>query len=137
MVKRVQTILCACLILILCLSGCGIEQADSNKVKDIDFTVVEDSEVPEDLKLIIEEKQTDNFKITFTTDKYLYIAIGYGEQSTNGYSIAVEELYLTSNAVYIKTNLIGPAKGDVVSDVKSYPYVVVKIESIDKNVVFE
>lgn len=124
-------------ILISPLLGCSIEQTNTSKLKDIDFTVVEEDEIPEDLKTIIDTKKEENFKLTFITDKYLYIVAGYGKQKTNGYSVAVEELYLTQNAVRIKTNLIGPSKGDDIGSVNSYPYVVVKIEIIDKNVVFE
>ena len=63
--------------------------------------------------------------------------MGYGTQQTNGYSISVEELYETRNAIYINTNLLGPAKGEAVSEVESYPYIVVKIDYLDKSVVFE
>ena len=58
-------------------------------------------------------------------------------QSTGGYSISVEELYETADAVYIHTGLIGPAKGELVAEAESFPYIVVKVEYTDKRVVFE
>ena len=67
--------------------------------------------------------------------------MGYGIQPTGGYSISVEELYLSTNAIYINTNLIGPMKGETVTEVESYPYLVVQIENrmdySEKSVVFE
>ena len=96
----------------------------------------------EELKKIIEEKKEKEFKITYQDGDFLYICVGYGKQETGGYSITVNELYLTANAIYMDTNLIGPepdkkelyhAKEDGVS----YPYVVVKMEYMDKSVVFD
>ena len=63
--------------------------------------------------------------------------VGYGPQSTGGYSIAVKELYLTSNSIVIDTELLGPEKGENPAPETSYPYVVVKTEFSQKPVVFE
>ncbi|MFP3156168.1 protease complex subunit PrcB family protein [Lachnospiraceae bacterium ZAX-1] len=124
-------------LLIFLLNGCSIVETDGKKMEDIEFTVVEESQIPDELKVAIEEKATGEFKLTFATKEELYIVVGYGTQPTNGYSIAVEELYLSSNAIYINTTLIGPAKGDTVSEVESTPYIVTKMKYIDKSVVFE
>ncbi|OYO84450.1 protease stability complex PrcB-like protein [Lachnotalea glycerini] len=119
------------------LNGCSMEESSNEKLRDLEFTVVSESDIPEELMKIIEEKKTSEFKITYTDNESLYICVGYGEQQTGGYSIAVNDLYLTSNAIYIDTNLIGPSKDEKISEGLSYPYVVVKTEYIDKNVVFE
>lgn len=123
--------------ILLFLSGCSIEKTDRNKIKDLEFVLTEDSQIPEELKALIEEKKTKEFKMTFDTGDSRYIVVGYGTQQTGGYSISVDELYLTENAIYMNTNLIGPSKGEAVSQVESYPYVVIKTEYIDKSVVFE
>lgn len=123
--------------ILLFLSGCSIEKTDRNKIKDLEFVLTEDSQIPEELKVLIEEKKTKEFKMTFDTGDSRYIVVGYGTQQTGGYSISVDELYLTENAIYMNTNLIGPSKGEAVSQVESYPYVVIKTEYIDKSVVFE
>ena len=42
-------------------------------------------------------------------DSVLLISLfSAGEQPSSGYSIAVEDLYLTENAVYVDTELLGP-----------------------------
>lgn len=120
----------------LLLTGCKTEETDIKKIKDLEFTVVEDADVPEQLMEIISEKKKEPFKISFGNTDNLYIVVGYGEQPTGGYSISVDELFLTSNAIYINTNLIGPSEKDYVSNAITYPYVVVKTEFIDKRVVF-
>lgn len=125
------------LVFIFTLTGCTMEEESNEKLRDLEFTIVEESDIPEELLQIIDEKKSGEFKITYTDNENLYICVGYGEQKTGGYSIAVNELYLTSNAIYIDTNLIGPSKDENISEALSYPYVVVKTEYMDKSVVFE
>lgn len=84
-----------------------------------------------------EEKKAADFKMTYKDSKFLYIVRGYGEQETGGYSICIRDLYLTSNAIIFDTELIGPRKGETISKSPSYPYIVVKVELRDENVVFE
>lgn len=117
-------------------TGCKTENTDIKKIKDLDFTVVEDADLPGVLKEIIDEKKDVPFKLTYSNKEDLYIVVGYGKQNSGGYSITVDELYLTKNAIYINTNLIGPSKEDMVVEGITYPYVVVKLEYIDKRVVF-
>lgn len=119
------------------LSSCKTEKTDMKKIKDLEFTVVEDADVPAELKELIEEKKADTFKLTFSDKDYLYIVTGYGEQPTGGYSITVDDLYLTKNAIYFNTSLLGPPKDEMVTQAITYPYIVVKTEYIDKSVVFE
>lgn len=118
-------------------AGCKSEKAEIKKLKDLEFTVVEDADLPGELKEIIDEKKEEPFRLTYANKDNLYIVVGYGKQNSGGYSIAVEELYLTDNAIYIDTNLIGPSKEDNVSQGVTYPYVVVKLEYMDERVVFE
>ena len=129
----------AALVVLLCMGviACGSKQDPMEKIRDLDFTVIAEDKLPEELLDMIEEKKASNFKMTFQDQGFVYICVGYGEQETGGYSIAVNELYETSNAVYIDTNLIGPSVEDKGKISPSYPYVVVKMEYIDKPVVFD
>ena len=129
-------LLVAWVFIVRCLGGCSADTADEGKVRDLEFTVVGDGEIPEELRNTIEQKKTSPFKLTYSDDQGLYIVTGYGEQESGGYSIVVEELYLTENAIYVKTCLMGPG-ADVPDDgVKSYPYIVIKTEYLDYAVVF-
>lgn len=125
-------------VLLLCLvfiSGCGISE-DYEKVKDLDFTVVTEEEIPEELYNVIEEKKEAEFNLTYKDGDYLYIVSGRGQQETGGYSMAVSELYLSDNAICVDVDLIGPSADEEVSKAKSYPYIVIKIESLDLPVIF-
>lgn len=44
------------------ISGCSIEQTNETKVSDLTYTIVEESEAPEELKTMIEEKKTLLFR---------------------------------------------------------------------------
>lgn len=119
------------------LIGCETKEDEIKRLKDLEFTVVEDNDIPGELKEIIDEKKEEPFKLSYSNKNYLYIVVGYGKQNSGGYSITVDDLYLTSNAIYIDTNLIGPSKEDMVSQGVTYPYIVVKLEYRDERIVFE
>lgn len=139
---RMSPLLRPLFLAVLCLAallagGCQVSKDDGKKVRDLEFAVVGDEEVPEELKQIITEKTAQPFKLTFSDEQNLYIVVGYGPQSTGGYSIAVKELYLTSNSIVIDTELLGPEKGENPAPETSYPYVVVKTENLENPVIFQ
>lgn len=135
--KRYLFLLCILAVAASALTGCKNEEGEIQKIKELDFTVVEEAGLPEELLKMINEKKSQPFKFSYGDDEYLYIARGYGSQKSGGYSVAVQELFLADNAIYFNTELIGPSKQDLVSQTITYPYIVVKIEFIDKSVVFE
>jgi len=123
--------------ILIFLSGCSVQTNERKKLKDLEYTIIEESKAPEELKSILQEKKKESFKLTYEEEGSLYLCIGYGEQKTNGYSISVNELYLSENAIYFDTNLIGPSKEENVSETPSYPCLILKTEYIDKPVVFQ
>lgn len=123
-------------MLVRCLTGCS-QAEEPEKLRDLEFTVVGDQEVPEELKGMIMEKKASPFKLTYTDEQSLYIVEGYGEQPTGGYSIAVQEMYLTENSIVFRAELIGPEKGEDTGNEKSYPYIVVKTEFLEEPVIFQ
>lgn len=119
------------------LSGCTFNKDNGDKVRDLEFTVVADADIPQELRQIIAEKQQSPFKLTYSDDNNLYIVVGYGKQASGGYSIAVNELYLTDNSIVLDTELIGPEKGDNTGTEPSYPFIVIKTEMSELPVVFQ
>lgn len=120
------------------LAGCAKEKDPMEKIKDLEFTVLAEENIPEELKTVIDEKKGNAFKVTYQDNGFLYICIGYGEQVSGGYSITVNSLYLAENAIYADTTLLGPEPGDTAAkkNAPSYPYIVIKTEFVDKPVVF-
>lgn len=137
--RRILTKSLLCLLLTGCLlfTGCTYLSDEKIKLRDLDFTVLSEEMIPEELQGIIEEKKNTAFQITYTDNVNLYICIGYGEQKTGGYSIAVEELYLTENNICVNTSLLGPDAGDKSSKTPSYPVIVLKTEFLEQTVIFE
>ena len=99
----------AALLLFACfLGGCGIGTSETTRLRDLEFTIISEERLPDELKSLIAERQ-----------------------------IAVNDLYLTDNSIYISTSLLGPSPEDRVGTAPSYPFIVVKTEYLDKTVVFE
>ena len=118
----------------LLLTGCGLLSKENVKLRDLDFTVLSEEKIP-----VIAEKGTEPFQLTYSDNQNLYISIGYGEQKTGGYSIAVDALYLTDDAIHVSTSLLGP---DITGQKEgagtpSTPYIVLKTELLDKTVLYD
>lgn len=134
--KRCMRCLVICLFLFT-LTGCVSEPVKTEKLRDLEFTVLDKLSVPDEFQTLIEEKKEKPFRLTYADAEELYIAEGYGAQLKTGYSVEVTELYETENAIFIHTNLLGSGKEEETKEITTFPYVVVKLKLIDKNVVFD
>ena len=123
-----------CVTALLLLYGCTAPKEE--KVRDLEFTVAAEHEIPQELARIIAEKQQSPCKLTYSDNDSLYITVGYGEQAGGSYSIQVHELYLTENSIVIDTELLGPETGEQAGEETSYPYLVVRTEYSDLPVIF-
>jgi hypothetical protein len=124
-----------CLGALMGLCGCSLMSTEEVKLRDLDFTILGEELVPAELSAMIEERKTEAFKMTYSDNENLYICVGYGQQETGGYSITVDELYLTEEAVYVQTTLLGPDVSEKGSNTPSYPYIVIKTEYLDQPVI--
>ena len=134
--KRKYILMIILLGVLMLLSGCVRKECEE-KVKDLEFTVTKEEELPEALRQQIEEKKEGDFRFTYSDNEYLYIAKGYGIQETGGYSVSVDDCYLTKTNIVVKTRLHGPAVGEDVAKTPSYPNIVLKMELCDREVVFQ
>lgn len=137
--KRIIPVLCVMMVLVLgCIgfTGCGKEESTEEKVEDLAFTVVGERDVPQALTELIGKKKEKEFKLTYADGQDMYIVIGAGPQNGGGFSIAVKELYRTENSVVIRTELIGPEKGEATGTDTSYPVLIVKTAFCEEPVVF-
>ncbi len=136
--KRIVIIIATVVIAIICvLSGCDVASMERVKLRDLEFVILSEEVLSEELKAIIDERKAEPFKLTYADADALYICIGYGAQESGGYSITVDELYLTETAIYVETTLLGPDGGKAVNKVPSYPYIVIRTEALDQNVICE
>lgn len=135
--KRIGVFVMALLMMVGMLAGCSFQSDEQVKLRDLDFTILSEEKIPEELAGIIAEKESEAFKLTYSDNEYLYICIGYGEQATGGYSIAVNDLYLTDTGIYVNTTLLGPDASEKNNPTPSYPSIVIKTEYLDETVLFE
>lgn len=119
-------------VLAAALAGCGKKAEEINKIKDLEYTVVEEGNVPEEMLAKINEKKLEPFTMTYQSDGYLYIAEGYGTQKSGGYSIRVKELYEADQGIVFKSELLGPGKDEPVTQMETHPYIVIKLKDIGK-----
>lgn len=119
------------------LAGCNLLSEEKIKLRDLEMTVLSEDKIPAELKNIIDEKKSQPFQLTYKDEGNLYICIGYGEQSTGGYSVVVNELYLTDSSICVNTSLLGPESADRDNQVPSYPFIVIKTELLENPVIFE
>lgn len=138
-IRRIITATALLGLYILLCTACGLMQDEKIKLRDLDFTVLSEEKIPEELKTVIAEKGAAPFELTYSDNQNLYISIGYGEQKSGGYSIAVDALYLTDDAIHVSTSLLGPDITGQKENVgkPSTPYIVLKTELLDKTVIYE
>lgn len=118
------------------LVGCSIQKKDEKRLRDIEFTVLEKEDAPQELQDMIDENQEEEMRLSYGDEGYLYVVRGYGKQKTSGYSVEVKDCYETENAICVETNLLGPPKGEEIVKKPTYPSVIIKMEYSDKNVNF-
>ena len=116
------------------MTGCGMENIDREKIRDLEYIVLSEEQIPEEIfERIVEEYENFGRSAYICSDE-LYIVVCYGAQPTEGYSIEVNTLYESSNAIIVETTLKGPSRQDKVEAEISYPYIVLKLEKNDKMV---
>ena len=136
MKKKVKYAFMICVLIILCLTG-GCQKMQEEEQVKLDYTVTSEDRLPEELRILVDGKKREPFKLTYQDGDYLYICQGYGSQPTGGYSIQVENVSRTSNAVYFSATLIGPSAEDMKTEKETTPYIVIKTEYQDLTVVFD
>lgn len=136
--KSIAGLFCLlCSFLCLILGGCSLLQGSDVKLKDLEFTVISEDKLPPKLTELLQEKRTEAFEFTYMDQENLYICVGYGKQMSGGYSIAVDELYLTDENIHAATTLIGPDPSNKKKPIATYPMIVIKTERLEKPVIFE
>lgn len=133
--RAVSVFLTVCLFIFT--AGCEKQTKPAERGKDLDYTVVAVRDCPQDFLKELEEKKINPFQMTYMDGEYLYIALGYGEQPTGGFSIAVHGLYETGEKLCLEAELLGPGKDETVKEKASYPYIIIKTEKTDREILFD
>lgn len=129
------------LLLCLCLCACSAEVLHKEEGRQLDFTVTARSELPEEVEAVLDEKLGTSFETACQYGDSLYLICGYPVQESGGYSIRVNHLTATKDAIYFQAELIGPGSDETTESTKNStstaPWLVVKTEYLDLPVIFE
>ena len=134
MKKRLFSLM-AVLGCVVCIQGCTLCE-EEEKLRDVDYTVVCPEDVPQELGDEIAGVKAQEFQISYDDGEYLYIARGYGSRNTSGYNISVKDMYITEHTLVLDTEITGPREGEDVVEKKTMPYIIVKTESMERQIVF-
>ena len=119
--------------LLVCIK---FEAVDKKRVRVLEYEVVLEENIPGEIMGELQGFSKSVCRCSYICSDSLYIVVYYGEQATDGYTVEINELYESSNAIFVETTLKGPTSYKDVKEEESYPYVVLKLKLSDKKVVF-
>lgn len=126
------------LISVICavlLCGCSVTHIDTGKVKDLPYTIVDEYDVPEEMREAITDQEQESFLYTWANEGKLYIVQGYGRQESAGYQIQVDAFYESSDVLVLATTLMGPKPDTDTEHGTDCPYLVIQTEYNPKHVI--
>ena len=134
--KKTIALFCLIVWVILTICGCRIIRIEEEERKPLEYTVMNQQEIPSELLSLIEEKKAKEFQMTYQSGEEMYLIKGYGQQMSGGYSIQVSEVSQSVNGIFFVSRLVGP-KDDSLNGEPSYPYIVIKTAYRERTVQFE
>ena len=136
MCKKVAGLICMLILMaVLSASGCRFIRIEEGERTPLEYTIMKQEEIPPEAVELMEQKKEKSFQMTYQVGDVRYLMKGYGQQLTGGYSIQVEEVSESENAVFCKTRLVGPEEKNIGSE-PSYPCIVLRIADTQKPVQF-
>lgn len=140
-------ILTGILIALIFLNSCQTISKKETEGEALDFQIVEEDKIPEEMVDVIAKEQDGPFQIVYGDGEQLYIGQGYGIQEMEGYSIKVDLCREGEDAIYVHTALLGPGSVEAEEDREdifmredagsAVPYVVFSVKWSEKQVIFD
>lgn len=121
------------IVAMLCLSlwGC-VKKLDLNgKKEEIEYAICKDSNLPEQLQELLEERKKKPGTFTYRNSTYLYLVVCYGKKEYSGFSVKIEECWKSEEILFLRTQLMGPAVGEKIIETETFPYIVVRCRQMD------
>lgn len=136
MAKKILIFVLALMVLVGACAMMRVTRIDKERVEDVEYKVLLEEEIPAEVFEEIEGFKHESKQCSYICSDRLYIVVSYGRQEAGGYSVEVNDLYESSNTIFVKTTLMGPKSKKDAKEDESYPYVVLKLSLSDKKVVF-
>jgi hypothetical protein len=101
--------------------------------RNLSFEKLE-GDLPETLYTLYQENKTEPGLYSVIDGGSRYILVNGGQQGSAGYSVTIDAMEETANAIYVKAALHTPEPDDIVAEVLTYPFAAVKIQDTKKPV---
>ena len=117
--------------------SCG-QSRDAVKKKEIEYKVCSDTELPDELKTMIEERKEKEFQLIYENSVHSYFVAGYGRQKCAEYAVTIKAFYDEGDNILLDTLLVNHSKAETEKSGQSElcPYIVIRCDLIKKPVVF-
>lgn len=123
-----------CIILCCMNTGC-IKKDQQGQRENVVYVICKRNVIPTQLGKLIDEQKMEPFHFTYTTGDFTYYVVGYGRQPGSGYKIKVKEFSADQEHIYLDTTLEGVTKEHQRIG-RSYPYIILKSQFYEKDVIF-
>ena len=122
----------------LVIISCG---RGSNNIKrsELEYTICTETELPDELKVMIEERKEKEFQLVYENSAYCYLAVGYGRQKNDNYVVDVKDFYESEEQIILDTILISSSKADTdkTGYLETCPYIVIRCAATEKPASFK
>ena len=98
------------------LASCRITDVSEGERKELSYAIVKPGDFPPEIDQILRRKKESAFQMAYESGDDLYILRGYGKQKSGGFSIQIEEVSKSENAVFVRTKLVGSAAKEITFD---------------------
>ena len=119
--RRIVVVMVWVVILAGLLVCIKFEAVDKKRVRVLEYEVVLEENIPGEIMGELQGFSKSVCRCSYICSDSLYIVVYYGEQATDGYTVEINELYESSNAIFVETTLKGPTSYKDVKE-ESYPY---------------
>ena len=91
------------------LASCRITDVSEGERKELSYAIVKPGDFSAGNRSDFAQEKRIAFQMAYESGDDLYILRGYGKQKSGGFSIQIEEVSKSENAVFVRTKLVGPA----------------------------
>ena len=126
-------------LLLSALIGCFGETSATRTyvdMTDVTYEIVSGSDVPHRVNEKIFKEKEKGFGFTYRDGDEMYIVFGFGRQNTGGFSIQMAAAKENDSEILIEAKLVAPKPEEVVATTPSYPYMILKMANVEKDVQF-
>ena len=124
---------------LLLMVSCGDKKTETRTyegAQDVIYEIVSGSDVPYKVNEKIFKAKEKGFGFSYRDGESMYTVFGFGRQNTGGYSIQVLAVKENDSEIIIEAQLVAPGPEEVVTTSPSYPYIILKMANVEKDVQF-